>query len=214
VVTSRRLVRCALPATAALGLLLAPAGRAGEAVIPSPPPAAIVANLLRIGVTAQVGDRAFQIPSSAMEPTLHCARPGIGCEAASNDRILVRPYPASRRPSRGDIVAFLGPPATALRCGSSGIFVKRIVGLPGETWQEINGTVYVQERKLPEPYIASDRRDRQTHAPQRIPANQYFLMGDNRSQSCDSRIWGTVPRANLVGKAIAIYWPSSRARRL
>jgi signal peptidase I len=71
-----------------------------------------------------------------MEPTLHCARPAPGCRAAIADRILVRPYGSTGRIERGDVIAFEAPKRAAFLCGSSGIFVKRIIGLPGETMRE------------------------------------------------------------------------------
>jgi signal peptidase I len=89
--------------------------------------------------------------------------------------------------------------------------VKRLIALPGETWQEKNGFVYIDGKKLIEPYIKPGRRDTGTSYPARkIPEGMYFMMGDNRSQSCDSREWGSVPRNNLIGEVFAVYWPPNR----
>jgi signal peptidase I len=153
----------------------------------------------------------YRIPSSSMEPTLHCGRPGAGCEARFSDRVLANRFIYHLRdPARGDIVVFDTPPKAALACGAGGVYVKRLIGLPGETWSEKNGYVYIDGRKLDEPYVTPARRDVRTVAPVHTPAGNYFFMGDNRASSCDSREWGTVPRANLIGKVFAVYWPPNR----
>jgi signal peptidase I len=154
----------------------------------------------------------YRIPSSSMEPTLHCARPGSGCEARFSDRVLANRFIYHfRKPHRGDIIVFKTPPQAVRRCGAGGTFVKRLIGLPGETWEERNGFVYIDGKKLIEPYVKGDRRDTATSYPQRkIPPGQYFMMGDNRTQSCDSREWGPVPRKNLIGEVFAVYWPPNR----
>jgi signal peptidase I len=151
-----------------------------------------------------------------MEPTLHCAHPAPGCLAKEEDRIVTEAYDNSL-PARGDIVVFHTPELARLRCGSSGLFVKRLIGLPGERWAERQGFVYVDGRKLDEPYIDRDRRDDNTLGlrdipgrPTRIPKAQYLLMGDNRASSCDSRYWGLVPRQNIVGKVVEIRRGSKR----
>jgi signal peptidase I len=155
----------------------------------------------------------YRIPSSSMEPTLHCARPGPGCEAGFSDRVLANRFIYHfEKPHRGDIVVFNTPPLAALKCGAGGVFVKRLIGLPGETWSERNGYVYIDGKKLNEPYIQAFRRDTRTIGPIKIPPDHYFFMGDNRASSCDSREWGTVPRRNLIGKVFAIYWPPQRIR--
>jgi signal peptidase I len=153
----------------------------------------------------------YRIPSSSMEPTLHCARPGPGCEASFSDRVLACRFCYHfESPKRGDIVVFKTPPLAATRCGEGGTFVKRLIGLPGETLEEKNGFVYIDGRRLDEPYIQKGRRDARDYGPLVIPKGNYFMMGDNRAQSCDSREWGTVPRGNLIGKVFATYWPPSR----
>jgi signal peptidase I len=154
----------------------------------------------------------YRIPSSSMEPTLHCARPGSGCDARFSDRVLANRFIYHfRKPHRGDIIVFKTPPLAKARCGAGGTFVKRLIALPGETWQEKNGYIYIDGKKLIEPYVKSQRRDTGTSYPQRIvPPGMYFMMGDNRSQSCDSREWGPVPRGNLIGEVFAVYWPPNR----
>ena len=162
----------------------------------------------------------YRIPSSSMEPTLHCAQPEQGCEAHASDRVLACRFCYHLHdPHRGDIVVFKTPPLALRECGSGGTFVKRAIGLPGDVWEERDGYVYINGKKLNEPYIRPERRDHQTleltdippHATYtRIPKGYYLMMGDNRASSCDSRRWGLVPRKNLIGEVFATYWPPSR----
>jgi len=153
----------------------------------------------------------YRIPTSSMEPTLHCAAPGPGCLGTSSDRVLAASVVYDvRSPARGDIVVFKAPALAKSRCQDGGTFVKRIVGLPGERISERRGFVYVDGKRLIEPYIDPGRRDRLTRSWPRVPAHAYFVMGDNRADSCDSREWGTVPRKSLIGPVVATYWPFGR----
>jgi signal peptidase I len=162
----------------------------------------------------------YRIPSSSMEPTLHCARPAPGCEARTSDRVLAcRFCYRIHSPRRGDIVVFNTPKLAEQECGSQGTFVKRLIGLPGDLWEEKAGYVYIDGKKLNEPYIRPGRRDDRTlglsdipprNTYTRIPEGYYLMMGDNRRSSCDSRVWGLVPKKNLIGKVFATYWPPSR----
>jgi signal peptidase I len=161
----------------------------------------------------------YRIPSPSMEPTLHCAGPEPECEASRSDRILVNRFIYRfHPPRRGDIVVFHAPPAASREC-IGGIFVKRIIGLPGEAWAERSGVTYINGRRLTERYIGLGRRDRDTKelvdippvgTMRRIPPRMYLVEGDNRAHSCDSRVWGLVPRANIIGKAFLTYWPLDR----
>lgn len=159
----------------------------------------------------------YRIPSSSMETTLHCAKPASGCESRFSDRVLANRFLFHiRSPRRGEIIVFKTPPAAVQKCGAGGTFVKRLIGLPGETI-EVRlrdnggvGYVYINGKPLNEPYIERDRRGGEAFKPHKIPEGAYFMMGDNRSASCDSRQWGTVPRKNLIGKVFATYWPPNR----
>jgi signal peptidase I len=155
----------------------------------------------------------YRIPSSSMEPTLHCARGSSGCLAHFSDRVLACRFCYwFHGPRRGDIVVFNVPDLAKARCGAGGVFVKRVIGLPGDTWEEKQGYVYINGKRLDEPYIKPDRRDFMTKPQVKIDPRQYFMMGDNRVSSCDSRVWGTVPRKNIIGKVFAVYWPPLRVR--
>ncbi len=153
----------------------------------------------------------YRIESSSMEPTMHCARPGSECLAATGDRVVVLRYLVGS-PARGDLVAFHTPPLAEVRCGAGGTFLKRVIGLPGDTWGERDGVVTIDGKALREPYVPAARRDARTIAPERVPPHRYFLMGDNREASCDSRAWGTVTRSAIIGKVVATYWPPGRVK--
>jgi signal peptidase I len=153
----------------------------------------------------------YRIPTSSMEPTLHCAGVGAGCTARFSDRVLANRFIYHLKdPERGDVVVFETPERARRDCGAGGTFVKRIIGLPGETWEMRNGFVFIDGRRLEEPYMKADRRDGDTHPPKRIPEDNYFVMGDNRGSSCDSRVWGPLARDDLIGKVFAIYFPPRR----
>ena len=150
----------------------------------------------------------YRIPSSSMEPALHCARPGEGCLAHFSDRVLAcRICLDFSGPSRGDIIVFKTPPKAAQDCSEGGTYVKRLIGLPGETVTERDGLVFIDGRRLREPYI--EFRDTQSGT-WHVPRGEYFFMGDNRAASCDSRRWGSVPRGNLIGIVFFRYWPPNR----
>ena len=146
-----------------------------------------------------------------MEPTLRCGGPAPGCTGDRSDRLAaVRVEWPFEGVGRGDIVAFETPSRARVLCGAGGTFVARIVGLPGERWAQRDGIVFIDGRRLDEPYVRDERRDRQTYRSRSIPSGQYFVQGDNRSQSCDSRVWGALPAKNIVAKAFLTYWPPSR----
>ncbi len=153
----------------------------------------------------------YRIPSSSMEPTLHCAEPGDGCVANFSDRVLANRFIYHfREPKRGEIVVFETPELAKVRCGAGGTFVKRLVGLPGDKIEERAGVIFINGKKLKEPYLEDSRRDERSFGPETIKPNHFFMMGDNRGSSCDSRQWGTVPQENLIGPVFAVYWPPQR----
>ena len=161
----------------------------------------------------------YRIPSPSMEPTLHCARPEPGCEGGRSDRVLANRFIYHfRDPRRGEIVVFHAPRAAAVAC-VGGIFVKRVIGLPGDVWSERDGYTYIDGKRLSEPYVQADRRDMDTKTMRdippvgtltRVPKDMYLMEGDNRAHSCDSRVWGLVPRSAIIGKVFLTYWPLGR----
>jgi len=151
----------------------------------------------------------YRIPSVSMTNTLK-----IG------DRVLVdRVVYHLRKPHRGDIVVFNSPPAF----GRTRItLIKRIIGLPGDTLKLQDGAVYINGRLLNEPYVRrvngvalptepfAGNRGWSLAQPFTVPAGHYFVMGDNREQSDDSRDWGPIAKSDLIGVAFFKYWPLNR----
>jgi signal peptidase I len=172
---------------------------------------AVVAIALALLVQAFL-IKPYRIPSESMASTL---RPG--------DRVLVnRVVYHLREPHRGDVMVFRYPEDLNV------IFIKRIVGVPGDTLQVREGLLWVNGRPADEPYVhrTAGRRDPTAASapvagstmrepwslaqPYKVPADSYFVMGDNRTDSDDSRFWGTVPRADVIGEGFIVYWPLGR----
>ncbi len=105
---------------------------------------------------------------------------------------------------RGDTVVFWfpGDPTKS--------YIKRIIGLPGDTVDVRAGVVYLNGTRLAEPYVPDEYRDRISVGPVRVPAGQFFVLGDHRSSSNDSRNWGPVPKEAIYGRAVFAYWPLDR----
>ena len=153
----------------------------------------------------------YRIPSSSMEPTLHCGRPADGCRSRVSDRVIAnRIVYRFHAPERGDIVVFKAPASVAAACDAGGTLVKRIVGLPGEQVSMENGHVLINGVRLGEPYLALAFRGSESGEWPRSSRRGYFVLGDNRAMSCDSRRWGVVPRENIIGRADLRYWPPDR----
>lgn len=141
--------------------------------------------------------QAFWIPSESMVPALNV-----------HDRVLVNKLSYHMHDvHRGDIVVFKRPPQEA---GDLAIkdLIKRVIGLPGDTIEGREGHIYINGRRLREPYLRSDVRTENFGA-RKVPARGYFVMGDNRGNSKDSRYFGAIPRSLLVGRAFVRVWPVS-----
>jgi signal peptidase I len=139
------------------------------------------------------------IPSESMLPTLE-----IG------DRLIVEKLSYySHPPLRGDIVVFAPPPQLQEQ-GYQGdqAFIKRVIGLPGDTIAVQDGRVFVNQQLLTEAYVAEPPN--YLMPPMVVPPNRLFMMGDNRNNSNDSHIWGFLPRENIVGHACFRFWPLER----
>jgi signal peptidase I len=130
----------------------------------------------------------FRIEGSSMEPSMH-----------PNQYVLVDKISYMLGdPQRGDVIVFNYPQATERD------FIKRVIGLPGETVTVRGGVVYVNGVPLDEPYIAAAPTYENTWA---LGPDQYFVLGDNRNSSSDSHAWGPLGREYLIGRAILVYWP-------
>jgi signal peptidase I len=102
---------------------------------------------------------------------------------------------------RGDLVVFWfpGDPTKS--------YIKRVIGVPGDTVEVDDGAVLVNGHRIDEPYVLDQYRDRQSMPQFKVLADEYFVLGDHRSSSNDSRSWGAVPRKYIYGKAVFVYWP-------
>ena len=144
----------------------------------------------------------FYIPSGSMNPTLW-----------EGDRIVVNKLAVTFGTIHtGDILVFKAPPSVATDCGDPvADLVKRVIGLPGQRLYSIGYTIYVDGKVLDQTWPHYVSLGGSEIAPKNdpivVPANQYFMMGDNHSNSCDSRTWGTVPKSDMIGKAFIRIWP-------
>jgi signal peptidase I len=154
----------------------------------------------------------YRIPSASMEPTLHCAEPEPGCQARFSDRVLANRFLYHfTDPDRGDIVVFETPEEAELQCRERGTFVKRIIGLPGDrVVVDPQGFVTVNGTRLDESDYLEPARRGGSEDSLTVPEDSYYVLGDNRRSSCDSRAWGALDEDRIIGKVFAIYWPPQR----
>lgn len=182
----------------------------------------ILALLIFLLVRAAVQN--FQVEGSSMEPSLHdglyllvnkALYFEVNLETVHKFLPFIDPGDdptryVLRRPRRGDVIVFRAPdqqPGSPERD-----FIKRIIGEPGETVEVRNGTVFIDGKPLEEPYIQEPGG--QDFGPETVPPGHYFVLGDNRSNSFDSRSFGMLPRENIIGQAWFSYWKSCNSRWL
>jgi signal peptidase I len=121
---------------------------------------------------------------------------------SDQERIFINKFIYRFEPiERGDVIVFWYP------LDRSKSFIKRVVALPGEMIEIRAGNVYVNGRELPDQYVPAGYLDGSNYAARRIPPGEYFVMGDHRDSSNDSRVFGSVPRQYIYGKAVFAYWP-------
>ena len=172
----------------------------------------VVAFVLAMIIRAFVV-QAFKIPTGSMRPTL-----------LEGDVILVNKFlygakipftdfrlPKVRLPQRGDVVVFIYPE------NPKKDFIKRLVGLPGDTVEIKSGTLYINDKPLldstfSQRYYYNRGPFAQEGQKTVVPQGHYFVLGDNSASSQDGRYWGFVPFKNMLGKALVIYWPPQRIR--
>ena len=155
----------------------------------------LISFALVFGFVRPVIAAPFYVGSGSMVPTLMVW-----------DRILINKLAYDfAEPQRGDIVLFESPE------GGEEPLIKRVVGLPGETIEVRAGRLYVDGRRQREPYVNDHLRNVQSsYGPTGVPRGHYFMMGDNRGNSADSRVFGPVPEENLIGEALFRFWPPGR----
>ena len=160
----------------------------------------ILVAVLLAGLVRTFAFQTFWIPSASMTPTL-----GV------YDRVLVQKAFFSWRDVReGEIVVFSHPPLDQCPGPQEGDLVKRVIALPGQTIYSSGNSIYVNGRLLAEPYlphydplgppVASSQH------PYRVPPGEFYVLGDNRADSCDSRYWGPITGSSIVGKVVLTFW--------
>jgi signal peptidase I len=163
----------------------------------------VLVALLLAGLGRVFVFQAFWIPSASMVPTL-----SVG------DRVLVqKAFFSWHDVHEGDIVVFSEPPLD--HCGGeAGDLVKRVIALPGQTIYSSGNSIYVNGRLLAEPYLPADDPlgppIASSQHPYRVPAGEFYMLGDNRSDSCDSRYWGPIEGSTIVGKVVLTWWQDGR----
>jgi signal peptidase I len=138
--------------------------------------------------------QAFYIPSESMVPTL-----------VKNDRVLVNKLSYKLHDvHRGDVVVFTAPPGAATAQVKD--LIKRVVGLPGETIEGRNGSIFINNKPLDEPYLPPDVRSRD-FPPEKVPPDRVWVLGDNRQDSRDSTFFKSIDEHSIVGRAFVKIWP-------
>jgi len=151
----------------------------------------VLAQVIMVSVA-----QAFQVEQYSMEPTL-----------LPHDRVLVdKFFYRLRQPRRGDVIVLRYP------LNPQRNYIKRIVGLPGDTLEMRGGALYVNGRRTTEPYLNGTPQG--DYGPFVVPDDSVFVMGDNRNNSEDSRAFGALKKEFIVGEALLIYWPPMRMRVL
>jgi signal peptidase I len=165
----------------------------------------ILVAVLLSGLVRTFAFQTFWIPSSSMVPTL-----GV------YDRILVqKAFFTWHDVHQGDIVVFSHPPLDDCPGPQNGDLVKRVIALPGQTIYSSGNNIYVNGRLLSEPYLprydplGPPIPDATRQHPYRVPPGDFYVLGDNRAISCDSRYWGPIKGSSIVGKAILVWWQNS-----
>jgi signal peptidase I len=161
---------------------------------------AILAAVLLAGLVRAFAFQTFWIPSSSMVPTL-----GV------NDRILVqKAFFSWHDVHEGDIVVFSHPPLDRCPGPENSDLVKRVIALPGQTIYSSGNSIYINGRVLAEPYLphydplGTPIASRQH--PYRVPGGEFYVLGDNRAISCDSRYWGPIEGSSIIGKVVLVLW--------
>lgn len=186
--------------------------RVGREIIEAVVLAAVVFMLLQVTV------RNFKVDGSSMDPTLEDGQyllvNRLVYLRVELDRLAkVVPFwkagegssrHAIHAPKRGEVIVFEFPDSNPNNPRKD--FVKRVVGMPGETMRMFDGKVFVNEEVLDEPYLS--RKDYSNASAVTLGEGEYYVLGDNRTHSNDSRSWGTVPEANIRGKVWMVYWPA------
>jgi len=170
-----------------------PSWRRARATVVETAKTLLVAFLLAQLIMVSVA-QAFQVEQYSMEPTL-----------LPHDRVLVSKFIYRlREPARGDVVVLRYPRNPERN------YIKRVIGLPGETIAIKNGTLYVNGQPIREDYLNGESVG--DFGPVTVPLDSVFVMGDNRNNSEDSRAFGPLKRTLIVGQAVLIYWPPHRLR--
>jgi signal peptidase I len=166
---------------------------------------AVLVAALAVGVIRTFAIETFFVPSPSMVPTIQV-----------NDRIIVQKAFFNWHDVRqGEIVVFTEPPLADAVCGGTddgNDLVKRVIALPGQTIYSSGSNIYVDGKLLSEPYLPKNDTlgkpipDASEQHPYKVPAGEFYMMGDNRAISCDSRFWGPIEGSTIVGRAIVVSW--------